>query len=318
VKFALYLVLTLVAGSITNVDIFSHAIHTSMSSALTKLGFDVGLLSTLRAIAVVGFVLMSRLKDVSFKDLYHAKEGEPSAPSPAPAPPEPFPVAPVSEMVRSTLTIEEVALLFRSLHSDASGAHTVEPAVEQGPPALLQESGEQRQVRQVEPAPPRREPSSPAPEPALPPAPRAPQSQVEPSAVAPLPGPAAPHSEPARRLGSRREERLEQVYQGLLAERGRVSARALAERAHIHRSTCAEWLEARTGAPPSPVPPLTGPMGQESAEHSQEPEPLAQGDGSPLPEDSASPGDTAERHAPGDAPGHRQQLKGANAAQEGR
>jgi len=215
-----------------------------------------------------------------------------------------------------------VALLFRSLRSDASGAHTVEPAVEQGPPALLQESGEQRQLRQVEPAPPRREPSSTAPEPAPPHAPRAPQSQVEPrvepSAVTPAPGPAAPHSEPARGLGSRREERLEQVYQGLLAERGRVSARALAERAHIHRSTCAEWLEARTGATPSPVPPLTGPMGEESAEHSQEPEPLARSDGSPLPEDSASPGDAAERHAPGDAPGHRQQLKGTDASQEER
>jgi hypothetical protein len=88
-KFGLYLVLTglltLVAGSITNVDIFSHAIHTTMSNALSRLGFDVGLLSTLRSIAVEGFVLMSRLKDVSFKDLYHAKEEEPATSAPAPA-----------------------------------------------------------------------------------------------------------------------------------------------------------------------------------------------------------------------------------------
>src|SRR5690348_12927636 len=108
-KFGLYLVLTglltLVAGSITNIDIFSHAIHTTMSNALSRLDFDVGLLSTLRSIAVVGFVLMSRLKDVSFKDLYHAKEEEPSASTPAQVPSEPVSGSPASETARSTLTI---------------------------------------------------------------------------------------------------------------------------------------------------------------------------------------------------------------------
>lgn len=151
VKFVLYLVLTglltVVAGSITNVDIFSHAIHTTMSSALTRLGFDVELLSTLRSIAVVGFVLMSRLKDVSFKDLYNANDAEPPAPPPpsvalAPAPPGPFPVSPAGETARPTLTIEEVALLFRTLLPYASGTHMVEPPVDQGPPVLRQESGE--------------------------------------------------------------------------------------------------------------------------------------------------------------------------------
>jgi hypothetical protein len=42
-----------------------------------------------------------------------------------------------------------------------------------------------------------------------------------------------------------REERLEQTYQQLLLEGGAVSARRLAERAHVHRSTCASWLRRR-------------------------------------------------------------------------
>ena len=61
------LLLALVAGSVTNIDIFSHAMHLSMSQAMAELGLDVKLLSTLRSIAVVGFLLMSRMKEVSFK-----------------------------------------------------------------------------------------------------------------------------------------------------------------------------------------------------------------------------------------------------------
>jgi hypothetical protein len=335
VKFVLYLLLTglltLVAWSITNVDIFSHAIHTTMSDALARLGFDVGLLSTLRAIAVVGFVLMSRLKDVSFKDLYNTKDGEASAPPPALAPPGPFPVSSTSETVRSTLTIEEVALLFRAMNPSSSGTHTVEPSVEQVPPALPQGSGEQRQQRQVEQAQTQREPSSPAPEPALPHELAAPQFQVEPRqepsaapapvvtmAPEPIASQRAPHPEPEHGAGLKREERLERVYQALTAEGVKISARALAERAHIHRSTCAAWLQARTGATPSPVPAPSRPTGEESDQRFPEAEPLAQGDGSPLPDEDASPGDSAEMHPPRDTPGHWQQRRNADTSQEER
>lgn len=62
--------LAIVAGTITNVDTFSHAIHIPIANAITEVGLDVRWLTTLRSIAVVGFVLMSRLKDVSFKELY--------------------------------------------------------------------------------------------------------------------------------------------------------------------------------------------------------------------------------------------------------
>ncbi len=331
VKFGLYLVLTglltLVAGSITNIDIFSHAIHTTMSNALSRLGFDVGVLSTLRSIAVVGFVLMSRLKDVSFKDLYQATEGEPTASAPAPAPPEPISGSPASASARSTLTIEEVALLYRSLHPAPSGTYTVEPAADQEPLALPQRSGDQHQPRQVEPAQSTREPSSPALAPALPHDAPVPHLQGEPgteppaapapsSSVAPVPR--VPRRQPTRDLGPGREERMEQVYQELLVERGKVSARALAERAHIHRSTCVEWLEARTRTTPSSVPPVPRPTGEERAAHREEPESAAQNDGSPPLEGDASPGDPAERLSPGDIPGRPQEYKGPDAAQEGR
>lgn len=321
-KFGLYLVLTglltLVAGSITNIDIFSHAIHTTMSNALNSLGFDVGVLSTLRSIAVVGFVLMSRLKDVSFKDLYQAKEGEPAASAPAPAPVEPVSGSPASEAARSTLTIEEVALLYRSLRPAPGGAYTVEPAVDQEPLALPQRSNHRCQPHQVEQVQTTKEPSSPALEPALPR--EAPLLSREPGTeppAAPAPDssiartPRAPRHHPARELGPRREERLEHAYQSLLGERGKVSARALAERAHIHRSTCAEWLEARTRATPPPVPPATKPAGEE-------PESVAQNDGSSPLESNASPGNVAERLAPGDNPGHMHKYNGPDAAQEGR
>ena len=59
------MLLTLVAWSITEGDIFSHAVNASSHEAMQLIGIDVRLLSTLRAIAVVGFVLMSCLRDVT-------------------------------------------------------------------------------------------------------------------------------------------------------------------------------------------------------------------------------------------------------------
>jgi hypothetical protein len=69
IKFILYsiltILLTLVAWFVTEGDIFSHAVNASSQEAMQLIGIDVRLLSTLRAIAVVGFVLMSRLRDVT-------------------------------------------------------------------------------------------------------------------------------------------------------------------------------------------------------------------------------------------------------------
>jgi hypothetical protein len=318
VKFALYTILTglltLVAGSITKVDIFSHAVHTTMSSALARLGFDVGLLSTLRAIAVVGFVLMSRLKDVSFRDLYRANDAEATAPTPATLGPDGSSGTPASEAIRSTLAIEEAALLFPY----AGGAGSLEPPVAQMPAMLPSGSGEQRQVEQ---APANVEPQSPGPEPALPQEPLAPQVQVEPRqepSTAPMrsatidPASRAPHGAshagPEDGAGQGREERLEQAYQFLVAARKKVSARALAEGAHVHRSTCARWLQARTSGPTSsPVPAPTRLTEEGRAPHLKEPEPPAQGNVPSLPHDNASPGDSTGMRPLRNIPGHRKQ-----------
>ncbi len=53
------------------------------------------------------------------------------------------------------------------------------------------------------------------------------------------------HVVPQEESSMERDERLERAYHSLFAEGKTPSGRALAERAHIHRSTCVEWLRAR-------------------------------------------------------------------------
>jgi hypothetical protein len=73
--------LAVVAGTITNIDTLSHVTHSSITSATLQLGLNVKFLATLRSIAVVGFILMSRLKGVSFKDWYNTSSAtSPSSP----------------------------------------------------------------------------------------------------------------------------------------------------------------------------------------------------------------------------------------------
>ena len=79
--------LAVVAGTITNVDTLSHVTHSSITSATLQLGLNVKFLATLRSVAVVGFILMSRLKGVSFKDWYDTSSAtSPSSPRTSPSP----------------------------------------------------------------------------------------------------------------------------------------------------------------------------------------------------------------------------------------
>jgi hypothetical protein len=71
--------LSFTAEAMNNVDTLSSAAHISITSAILEVGLNVKLLTTLRSVAIVGFVLMSRLKDVSFKALYDTST--PSVPS---------------------------------------------------------------------------------------------------------------------------------------------------------------------------------------------------------------------------------------------
>lgn len=287
VKFALYTILTallaLVAGAITNVDTFSHAVHTSMSDAMMRLGFDIKLLSTLRAIAVVGFVLMSRLKDVSFKDLYTQEKVEP------PVQVMSAQELPAQQVTPPHFTVEEVALLLNAFSQQGENKIKQAPQGTALPSqAPFTGTAEQRKQGNMQhqdgtvpaqvvaqtlnadmpiqlrkamvpaaPSPLLRQQDSPAGEP-VPPA--APQGKIT--------GAPEPHAEQRRHMLSKpeppastrqmimdhelhddsqveREERLERAFQSLIAEGKKLSGRALAERAHVHRSTCITWLQVR-------------------------------------------------------------------------
>jgi hypothetical protein len=117
----LTLLLAVVAGTITNIDTFSHALHTSIASATAQVGLDLKVLTTLRAIAVVGFVMMSRLKQMSFKDLSTSepsKGTEPVMPAhQAEMEPEQETREPVHSLdaLVASLSATELALLLQTL-----------------------------------------------------------------------------------------------------------------------------------------------------------------------------------------------------------
>ena len=259
----LTLLLAVVAGTITNIDTFSHALHTSMASATAQVGLDLKVLTTVRAIAVVGFVMMSRLKQVSFKELYTLEPSQAPEPQPGPVTSaretevEPasgsqvpaqslhalissLPTAELAHLLRviaqqhGTTIREEQQEMLLVAHSSENGATSDSASVTGSQPDEMRAS--------KEPAEPEREPVVPAPEPL----------------------------ELTEETLEEREARIERVYLELKAEGKRISGRALASRAHIHRSTCNQWLEsyqqkASFGAP-----------AQENKEVSGAEEPLAQ------------------------------------------
>lgn len=218
-KAALYSLLTLllaiVAGTITNVDTFSHALHTSISSAMMQVGLDVKILTTLRAVAVVGFVMMSRLKDVSFRELYQRN---------APA---------SSQQVSQEKGITEASI------AQGSGANEVTqvllahltPEVIAQIAHLLAQKGETVVTEEHD------------------------RVETENSSLS-LPSPAEGASneqnavpvapcEAAEQREEPQEVRLACAYQEMLEAGERISGRALAKRAHVHRVTCNVWLRER-------------------------------------------------------------------------
>jgi hypothetical protein len=218
----LTLLLAVVAGTITNIDTFSHALHTSIASATAQVGLDLKVLTTLRAIAVVGFVMMSRLKQVSFKELYASEPSDklerlsvPVASANQTAmelesgPQEPSYPDELAPLEGTSLSITELAHLFKILvqqhgttiseeqHTLLSVAHAAETDTQ---------SNEMRATS----------------EPVV--------SELEPPGL-------------AEETLEEREARIERAYLELKAEGKRISGRSLAARAHIHRSTCNQWLE---------------------------------------------------------------------------
>lgn len=232
-KAALYGLLTLllavVAGTITNIDTFSHALHTSIASATAQVGLDLKVLTTLRAIAVVGFVMMSRLKQMSFKDLYTSEPSKATEPVSGPMIParqakmEPEmetrePVHSLDALVAS-LSATELALLLQTL-AQRQGTTISEEKL-----ALLQAAPS----AEDEPKPIQAE-----------------ETGTQSGEVRATREPVMPLSEPpelAEETVEERDARIERAYLELKAEGKRISGRALATRAHVHRSTCNQWLE---------------------------------------------------------------------------
>jgi len=190
----LTLLLAIVAGTITNIDTYSHAIHITIASATVQFGFDVKLLTTLRAITVVGFVMMSRLKNISFTKLSETPVF--SALSPAPTgseqPPEPG-AAPAVRVLPIRFTAQQAAHLLKVLNHARRAATTIP---------------EEQDARFYD---------------------------------------CTDEADQPDEFGTSQEERdsrIESAFKELRAEGKRISGRALAARAHVHRTTSTRWLEA--------------------------------------------------------------------------
>ena len=210
----LTLLLAIVAGTITNVDTFSHALHLSISGAMSQVGLDVKILTTLRAVAVVGFVMMSRLKDVSFKELYQPAEQSCSAPV-ALASASDKAAVPNQEGSQDASTNEVARIL--SLHLSPEALTQLAQALTQrGATTVTEETGAQELPLLV--------------------------STTAASAASPA---TRTEQETDAADEESQEARLSRAYQELQAAGQRISGRALAKQAHVHRVTCNQWLRER-------------------------------------------------------------------------
>jgi len=207
--------LAVVAGTITNVDTFSHAIHISIGNAIVQVGLNVKLLTTLRAIAVVGFVLMSRLKEVSFKDLYEATLPKESQPLRDVSHSSIQENESITAMVKEQMT-EALVPIMKAL---AKQGMTIVTEEQERLPLPLVQTMTKPTEQQVYSSTPQRDTEN--------------ETQAE---AQELPGGDIPSEE--------REARLARAYHELQAEGERISGRALAARAHVRRSTCNQWLAA--------------------------------------------------------------------------
>ncbi len=249
----LTLLLALVAGSVTNIDIFSHAMHLSMSQAMTQLGLDVKLLSTLRSIAVVGFLLMSRMKEVSFKT-FTQQDNDTNEQEHTSHPEYNSPVSPISQVPPTVptarfLTANDLALLVQTIMRLNQTVVVEEP----GTARPASQSGSAHTLGSPGTIPNTPSASSPKPPPIQHPTPSYAGSET--NAHTPLveavsapgseanTGQSGSTSESLQSLSAEREAQLQHAYQELQAEGSRISGRTLAERAHMARALCTQWLQ---------------------------------------------------------------------------
>ncbi len=207
----LTILLTGVAWITVEGDILSHAANTSIEAAMHMIGIDVRLLSLLRAIAVVGVVLMSRLHEVSF----HKHESPARTALSANGEKKPHtPVCSQCHAKAAQQVFEEQA----SSITEMPVATTTTSQEQTVPLDPLQE----KQTRQQESASEARSVRS---------------------------GSAGDYQEQRTQevagFLAAYDERLRQAYDTLQAEGEKITGRALAQRAHVRRSTCTAWLQSR-------------------------------------------------------------------------
>jgi hypothetical protein len=286
----LTLLLAVVAGAITTIDIVSHALHLSTGNAMMQMGINIAVLSRLRAIAVIGFILMGRLRDLPLTALL--TKTEPSL-VPASGQSQETRIQTMIQSLCSQCSTEEMAQILNACIA-AKKIVLAQVTPKSIPEPQQPQADQQRQSHQPEmtfdpigtravqgesaqPTAPSLQ-SEPTPVSAMEPARKVPMATVPsgpeehhlwrdpgPSSqglYVPEPIASVPSKEPVPVPASARgpqdgavaplepeaapsQERLEQAYQSLLAEGKKPSGRALAERAHVHRSTCVEWLRVK-------------------------------------------------------------------------
>lgn len=275
IRGALYGLLTLllagVAGGITTIDIVSHALHLSMNDAMAQMGINIAVLSRLRAIAVIGFILMGRLRDLPMTTLLTKTEPDlPPTITSARGTHQAGYVQAAIHALCSQFSTEEMAQVLNGCI--AAKKLVLAQIAPKGDPGHDQAHTDRLDQSQASEAGGdgalQREPDLRA-DPQMQPGVLEPASSMGPSEKTPgasllqatmehhlwkAPEPVAEVSSKEMALGQETaqepqgefsvpsQDRLEQAYQSLIAEGKKPSGRALAERAHVHRSTCVEWL----------------------------------------------------------------------------
>ena len=198
IYFTLTSMLATVAGLLTHFDALAHATGLPVTSTSISGIIPLWMLTGLRAVAVIGFLLVSRLKNVSFSK--PQEEGQFQKPTPAPTPQ----LAPTdyNELASTLITIMQQRVKVESTNTNDEEANLL---------PLLQLAATSQ-----EPAP-------------------------------------STKAKATRKRHQEEEEttdkRLARAYSEIKAEHEQngekkpVSARELANRARIRRSTCGAWLE---------------------------------------------------------------------------
>lgn len=196
IYFTLTVMLATVAGLLTHFDALAHATGLPVTSPAISGIIPLWLLTGLRAIAVIGFLLVSRLKNVSFSQ--PQEESQPQEPALQPAPIDYNQLAAALATMMQQVKVENITS--NSKEATLLPLLQLVSAISQEPipPASSKTIRERKQEGEEE-----------------------------------------------------ADERLARAYTEIKAEREQsgdikpVSARELASRARIRRSTCGTWLETR-------------------------------------------------------------------------